>query len=149
MIIDNVNNASTYHFNDGVKKAIEFCKNAKGKEAGRYDITDSIYCFIQKYDSAPIENCNNEAHRKYIDLQYVVEGKETMGFCNIDLCQPTMEYNDTDDFQLFKNCPMGYLGFDEGDFAFFFPQDVHMPRGEFEKSMAITKVVVKIPVGEF
>ena len=149
MIIDNIKNINSYGFKENILKAFDFCKNAAGKEAGRYDITDSIYAFVQKYDSMPLEDCNNEAHRKYIDLQYVVEGDETMGFCNIDLCEAIDEFNETDDFQLFKNCKLSHMCFSVGDFAIFFPQDVHMPRGLNGVSMPITKVVVKIPVGEF
>ena len=149
MIVDNIKNIETYNFNSNILKAFEFCKNSVGKEEGRYEITDKIFALVQKYDSVPLENCSNESHRKYIDLQYVAEGIETMGFCSIDQCDPIDIFNEENDYQLYKNCKLGYLPFYVGDFAFFFPQDVHMPRGLYGKSMPIKKIVVKIPVDEF
>ena len=149
MISDNIRNRASYNFKEIIEKALDFCETAEGKEEGRYDIGSGVFALIQKYETKPKADCGLEAHKKYIDLQYVVSGAEVMGFCNIDCGDPIAEFNEEKDVQMFKHCDMGLLTYKKGDFAVFFPQDLHLPRCQSINIEPVVKVVVKIPVEVF
>src|SRR5262245_24247066 len=44
---------------------------------------DKVYAMIQHYNTRPKEQGKWEAHRKYIDVQYVAEGQELMGYADL------------------------------------------------------------------
>lgn len=63
-------------------------------EVGRYEIdADNLFALVQKYDSIPKEQGKWECHRKYIDIQFIAEGTEQIGFRNIDKMKIITEYN--------------------------------------------------------
>ncbi len=110
---------------------------------GRVDIDgDKMFALVQEYGTKPVEQGMWEAHRKYIDFQHMVIGKERMGFANIKTMQ-LGEYVPEKDFQ-----PMTGFGsqmdISAGHFAIFFPEDGHMPGLMVTLPEMIKKVVIKI-----
>ena len=87
MIIDALANMELYQdFNEKIYKGLTFLKetDVAALPAGRYDIDgDNIYAFVQEYETKPLDQCRWEAHYKYTDIQYVVQGGEKMGYTNI------------------------------------------------------------------
>jgi YhcH/YjgK/YiaL family protein len=55
----------------------DFSKMADGK----YTIADGITANVQRYETKPVAECRPESHEKYVDIQYIVEGEEYMGWC--------------------------------------------------------------------
>jgi hypothetical protein len=50
-------------------------------EPGRIEIDgNAIFALIQEYQTVPSEEKKPEAHRKYIDVQYVFQGSEIIGY---------------------------------------------------------------------
>lgn len=131
-----------------IKEYLNFCMNAKDKEAGRYDITPSVFAFVQKYVTKCECEIPVEGHRKYIDLQYIVSGTEKMGRCEYVDSKAINQYDEKGDGQLFESDKVEYMTYDEEDFALFFPQDLHKPRCTNVSDSPVVKVVVKIPVEE-
>ena len=86
-----------------------------------------------------------EAHRDYLDIQYIIKGKEIVGWADLADCQLDGEFNETKD-----------VGFYSGNFEFFtinegmcyvvFPEDVHMPGRHLEVPSEYTKVIIKLAV---
>lgn len=110
---------------------------------GRMEIDgERLYALVQGYETKPAEQGVWEAHRKYIDVQYLVSGRERMGFGSINHMQ-LGEYDPKKDFQ-----PMNGNGNTvdvyAGEFVVFFPQDGHMPGPCIEKPALVRKVVLKI-----
>ena len=101
MIFDNIKNRKMYSgINPKFEKAFEFIKKAieENFEAGNYEIDGKgIYAFIQSYDSKLKDECSFEGHRKYIDIQYIMDGCEVMGLLEISDVVPKEEYNDEKD----------------------------------------------------
>lgn len=64
-------------------KAVEFLQEAQGQELddGRIEIDGKqVYALIQSYQGkTEIHQPRFEAHRRYIDVQYLVSGKEFFG----------------------------------------------------------------------
>ncbi len=110
---------------------------------GRYELEDGAYYLITKSVLSAPEGKLYEAHRKYIDIQYIIKGKESMGYADINSVSEETPYKEDGDCALYKgNGTM--LSFEKGDFAVFCPSDAHMPScGEGESYKAIIKVPVK------
>ena len=78
MIFDNIKNASKYYnLDEKIKTGLLFLQNndLKSMQLGKHIINDDIYINIEQYFPKPIENCKFEAHKKYIDIQYIIEGE--------------------------------------------------------------------------
>ena len=84
MIIDSFKKISIYeNGNIFFKKAFNFIKNSDllNIEVGDYEIAgEDIFAKIREYKTRAIQNKNWEAHKKYIDLHYVVFGVEYIGY---------------------------------------------------------------------
>ena len=86
-----------------------------------------------------------EAHRNYLDIQYIVKGKEVMGWADLADCKLEGDFNETKD-----------VGFYSGDYTFHkinegvcyvaFPEDVHMPARHLDEPTDVVKVIVKLKV---
>jgi biofilm protein TabA len=67
-----------------------------------------------------------ESHKKYIDLQYVIRGKEQIAVSPIDKATVTKPYDETKDVANYTAEGTFYTA-EPGTFFLFFPQDVHRP----------------------
>jgi YhcH/YjgK/YiaL family protein len=145
MILDSLNHIENYKGLGNVYKALEFLKNTdfSKMEVGRYELSDDIYYLIQEYDC--IERCVGEAHKKYIDVQYIFEGEEVMTVASIDCEKKLVEENPEKDVW-FYSCESTPFLLKEGNFAVYFPNDIHMATVVPNKKTSVKKVVVKVKV---
>lgn len=152
MIFDNIENASLYYpLGEKIKKGFEFILNhdLKTMPCGRHDIDEGIYANVQELDTKMAHLAKFEAHRKYIDIQYVISGCERMDFSLIDNFRSITAYdgeNDIEFLELKEESPCANsINAREGNFAIFFPQDVHAPMLSCNDGCEkIKKVIVKI-----
>ena len=83
MIFDNLNNMEQYYkLNENFKIGFEFLLNndLKSLKDGKYQIKgDEVFANIQSLTTKEKSQKKWEAHKKYIDIQYVISGKECMG----------------------------------------------------------------------
>ena len=86
-----------------------------------------------------------EAHRKYLDLQYIVKGKEVVGWADLADCQETVDFNEEKDIGMYSG-PYEYLTINEGMCYVVFPEDAHMPGRHLDVPNDFVKVVVKLKV---
>ncbi len=145
MIFDNIKNIDTYKFLDEkIQKGFDFILNndLKNIENGKYNIENSnIYANIEEYETK--EEGLFEAHKKYIDIQYIISGHEKIEISDIKNLEKHTEYNEEKDITFF-NGQGGCLTMKEGYFAIFYPQDGHKPCITDEQKSHIKKIVVKI-----
>jgi YhcH/YjgK/YiaL family protein len=93
-----------------------------------------------------IEDGRPEVHRKYIDIQFLFDGKESIGFVD-DYGNNQVDQNllEERDLLFYKDVSdMTMIAMKPGDFCVFFPNDVHMPGCMREANMSIRKVVYKV-----
>ena len=147
MYIDKLENLGNYIKDQALKDAIEnFLKNAATVEAGKHPILDGTFANVLEYTTKPFEAVKMEAHRKYLDLQYIVSGEETVLKQDLDDNEPINEYNEVKDVVHYSPKTYDRALLLEGTFGIMFPEDLH-------QCIAVTspaplkKVVVKIPVG--
>ncbi|MBW8305786.1 MAG: YhcH/YjgK/YiaL family protein [Thiobacillus sp.] len=85
-----------------------------------------------------------ECHRRYIDIQLVLEGVDEMGWKPLAECaDPATDCDDARDIRFFNDAPASWIATPPGSFCLFFPDDAHAP---LVSAGMIRKVVVKIAV---
>ncbi len=147
MIIDKFENLGLYVKDDALKNAIvDFLLSAKDKQAGKYAILGETYANVLEYVSKPFETVKMEAHRKYIDLQYIVSGEECVLKQELDDNQPINEYNEVKDVVHYSPKTYDKSILPVGAFGLMFPNDLHQCVASLQPA-PVKKVVVKIPVG--
>lgn len=151
MILDTLDHAALYEtLNSRFAKTFEWLRNFDGTQAlGRHDI-DGDHCFalVQTYETKSMEKAKFEAHRKYIDVQFIYSGRETILWAPLSaMKEETMAYTDEKEAALWKLIPdVTPLHMSGGHFAILYPQDAHAPCIEWEKPEQVLKVVVKVAV---
>ena len=148
MIIDQTANFKEYvSLHPRFRRACDYLlgMDLAGIPVGRYEIDgENIYAMVQEYQTRPHAQGFWEAHRRYIDLQVVIQGAEKVGYANIKRLSQG-EYDPARDFlALFGEGD--FFTLKEVDFALFLPQDAHMPGLAVEASAPIKKIVIKIAV---
>jgi YhcH/YjgK/YiaL family protein len=117
---------------------------------GRRDLDgDRLYALVQEYRTKPRTAGRLEAHRKYIDVQFVAEGAETVGWAPIEGLRETEPYDPARDVAFFAGAgePVTLRA---GMFAVFFPHDGHAPGLGLAAAGgdAVRKIVVKVAVAD-
>ena len=148
-ILENANQYATIH--PGVARALEEMKRFTPENYGdgRVEVDgDNVFLLLNNYETHPKSESMAEAHRKYIDVMYMVEGAETIYVKNVDkLKNITCEYTeeneavlaDTDDDATAVRLEAGY-------FVVLFPQDAHSPACNADGKRSVKKIIGKVRV---
>ncbi len=148
MIYDLIGNKDLYEgLGEKYKKAFDFIlKAAKdGVDTGKHVIDgDTVYANVSEYETKT--EGVYEAHKNYIDLQYVLEGHEQIFWKNIADCEVTKEYDAEGDYMLLTADEPVVLDMPAGAFAILYPEDVHAPSRAYKAVSKVKKIVVKIKV---
>ena len=121
----------------------EWLKNPQ--PVGRYEIDgDRVYALVQEYDSAAPADKKWEAHRNYLDVQFVAQGQETMYYAPIGTLTQKGDYIPEKDIVYYEEGAGTALRCLPQTFAVFFPEDLHKPGCQLDGSVKVKKVVVKV-----
>lgn len=149
MIIDTINNAHKYvSLHTLFAKAFEYIQQTDLENAadGKSDIADGLKAIFSNAPGKTKETSLQkfECHNKNIDIQLCIKGVETIGWKPREKCaSPKGEYNDEKDVLFYDDAPDTYFQLTDGQFAIFYPEDVHAPMiGEGE----IKKLVMKVKI---
>jgi YhcH/YjgK/YiaL family protein len=154
MIKDRIDNAEAYgRLGGGIARAMHFLRttDCTKLEPGKHEIDDQrVFAVVQRYLPKPLEKAGWEAHHRYIDVQYIAEGRERMGYtalvAGLEIAKPYDPHTDL----IFYETTGDLLVFQAGEFAIFTPQDVHAPSLALDSGPGaeVLKVVVKVRVDE-
>ena len=149
MIIDRITNAYLYSsLSPAFKRAFEYLQQTDlGALAnGKYEIDgENMYISVQEYDTKPKEQGKWEAHRRYIDIQYIIRGTEQIGCAHLAGLALTQAYDANRDVAFFSG-EGDFSTMQEGMFMVLFPEDAHMPCIAVGAPSPVKKAVVKISV---
>ena len=151
MILDKITNANLYtNISERLTKAPKFLESEdfNTKESGRYEIDDdNLFYMVQKYQTQPVEDGKFEAHKKYIDIQFVAQGRELLGYAVSDDLEIQTPYDESGDCTFYE-IPKNYtpVSLTSNMFCILFPQDGHMPGRQLNDPSDVLKVVVKVKV---
>ena len=149
MILDKIENADLYvDITENLKKGFDFLKNTNlsALENGKYEIDGkNVFALVSEYESKKPEECRLEAHQTYTDIQYIVSGREAIGFATLNEQIVSSAYNPEKDIVFFEGETTPLI-LETKMFAVFFPQDVHRPCMQINGPEKVKKVVVKVKV---
>lgn len=149
MIYSNIKNKNEYKFLDEkIQKCFEYIEenNLKDMEKATYEIDGKdIFVNIVEYETTKAENRFWEAHKQYIDIHFMLEGKEYININFIDDMEKK-PYIEKDDFlELIGDKKISVL-MKERDFLICYPNDAHMTAVEVENPEKIKKAIFKVIV---
>ncbi|QHS54141.1 DUF386 domain-containing protein [Mucilaginibacter sp. 14171R-50] len=138
-----------YHNNKAVwDKVFSYLReqNLDTLSAGKHPIDgENAYASVTEAPSKDLDKAGWESHRKYIDLQYVIKGKERINVIDINKATITKPYSETSDAANYTAEGASYIA-EPGTFFLFFPQDVHRPNIKVAGYDVVKKLVIKIKV---
>lgn len=117
-------------------------------EIKRHDIDgDNLFVNVNEYNTKNEQDAKFEAHRKYIDIQYVVKGEELIGVAPLASRDSVLKgYDDKNDVELLKVDKKMFYQASPENFFIFFPEDAHMPGLKVDAIAPVRKVVVKLRI---
>ena len=152
MILDKIDRCERYFcLHADFKAGFDFIKKALDEKlpAEKYEIDgEKIFAMIQEYETRAWEKPFFEGHKRYIDLQFIAEGEERMDLIDITRADMIAAYDEKIEAAFFApkgECTRG--AFAAGDFAIFFPEDLHQPGLRIgADACKMKKIIVKIAV---
>ncbi len=147
MVVDDLKNWCKYKWSNNLKQAFELLASpaAATWPDGRLELAgDRIVALPQRYLTRELHECRWEAHRRYIDIQYIVTGQERIGWALNTTLEPATALDEAKDV-VFYTGSGDTITLREGMFAVFFPHDAHMPCMQVrERAQQVRKIVMKV-----
>jgi len=146
MILDSLSNADRYiALHPKFEQVFAFLADpaARQMESGRVELEgNALYAIASTGPGKTIGDARLEAHRRYIDVHYLIAGKESLGWKDLERClDPEQPYVDEKDMVLFSDDPAVWFTIHPGTFVIFFPWDAHAP---MVSGGTVRKIVVKV-----
>lgn len=116
---------------------------------GHYSIDgNNLFVNVLEYDTCPEQDAQMEAHRAYIDVMWMLSGKEKIAVCPLErMTQVTSAYDAADDSllgQIPNRC--SYIQMQPGSICILFPEDGHAPGLDVAESSRVRKLIAKVRV---
>lgn len=146
MIIDKTDNILLYEpLLKNLRNGISAVRALPSLEIGRYEF-EGGYFMVQKGSTKPLKDGTFEAHRKYIDVQILMEGSEEVAWSDITDLVTAIEYDPQKDAERLTGSFDHVMKISEGMFYAAFPHDGHKPVSHTVRQQSFTKIVMKLPV---
>lgn len=133
----------------GLRAAFEFLRRPDiGALAdGRYVIDgDRVFALVQRYATESVSAPRFEAHRKWVDVQYIASGSEIIGWVPLEDLSVSEPYDGVKDACFGSVAAWSPVLLRAGELAVFFPEDAHAPRLAAVRPENVVKIVVKVAV---
>src|SRR5574344_42100 len=149
-LIDGIEDTKLAIIKQYSEDAYTFAKSFFGKHItdGSYNIGNGVFANVMTYSTKPVLLTSYESHRKYIDLQYVLYGKEMMvveDVCNL-MKHVSREYDEEKDYALYDYNGGNATILQAGEVMVLKPNDAHRGTIAVDKPIKIRKIVFKVHV---
>lgn len=147
MVYDKIDNIETYKgLSEDIYEGLKFLKQATHDLAnGVHEINPRVKAIVSEYETKPVNENGYEAHRKFVDIQYLISGAENNRCLPIEKLKETKAYKEEIDAAFYEaEIHTQELMLGNGYFAIYYPQDGHMPCLIADIPKKVKKVVVKI-----
>lgn len=148
MVYDKINNISFYKgLSTDIYEGLLFLNAAsKDLENGVYVLNPRVKAIVSEYTTKKINEHGYEAHREYIDIQYLIFGEEKICCLPLEYLKETKPYNVEKDAAFYEEVAVKphELLIGNSYFSILYPQDAHMPQMCVKESRKVKKVVVKV-----
>jgi len=151
MIFDQISNHHHYPLGAAWREAFGFLQAATPELAdGKHHLRgDELFAIVMGYQTQPAETSELEAHRRYLDIQMLLTGREGVICHFVSDLAVLNAYDPTSDAELYHIPPVAPARFilNPGTFLALFPHDAHMPCLTLDHGPEpVRKVVVKVAV---
>ena len=151
MIFDRLENQNLYPFGEAWKAAFDFLKTVTPETAtGKYLIQgNDLYAGVDSYNTKARDIAKLETHRKYVDIQVLLSGTETIEIFPKQGLIVSEPYNPEKDAEFYQAPAKTQtkITLNQGQFLVFFPEDAHMPcLTAGSTPQTVKKVVIKVAV---
>lgn len=150
MIYDKIDNLEIYAgISEDICLGLEWLRDVNPDiEKGEYELSPRVKAIVSEYYTKEVNENGYEAHRDYIDIQYLLKGNEKICCLPLEYLKEMKAYKAEIDAAFYEEAnvrPQEML-IGNGYFVIFYPQDGHMPCLSFLDSLVIKvkKVVIKI-----
>jgi YhcH/YjgK/YiaL family protein len=126
-------------------KAFDYLRNndLASLPVGRLKLAgDSVTVSVTNAPDKAFDSTKWESHQKFIDIQYIISGKEKMGVANASQAKVVKAYDEGRDVANYETEGQFYVA-DPSQFFIFFPQDAHRPSIKVEEG-DVKKIVIKV-----
>jgi len=148
MVTDRLENANLYFgLSKDIETGLRFLRTDAASElsVGKHDIAPGIFALASEYVTKSRDKCTFETHKKYIDIQLIVEGCESIDYASAMSLEEITPYDRANDCTLYDG-DGSEIKLEPGSFAIFYPEDAHRPGILDGISMPVRKVVVKVKI---
>lgn len=149
MISDFLENASAYmSLTPRIAAALKFLQTTDllSLALGKHQLDgDNLFAMVQEYMTKTPDKAFWEAHRRYIDVQYIVSGIEAMGWAPIQQMSVVKEYDHEKEYTMLNGSGQ-FINMTPGNFVIFFPHDAHMGGIAIAQPSDVRKIVLKVAV---
>ncbi len=146
MIVDKLDNIMFYEpMVKNLAAGMEAVNALKVLEEGRYQFEGGFF-LVQKGETKPLEDGTFEAHRKYVDVQIVMDGCEEVAWADLPDLEIEIPYNPEKDAERLNGDKSHHMLISEGMFYIAFPHDGHKPVSHTGERHQFLKIVMKLPV---
>ena len=150
MIIDKIENLETYKsISPDIYDGLMCIKTLDPDiELGVYPISDKLLVKVMEYSTGEECKVGYEAHKKHLDIHYVLRGNERIKWSPINEMTIKTPYDNEND-AIFYEQPIAHVSealLGDSVFAVMFPQDGHACTFLVDKCEKIKKIVVKVKI---
>jgi YhcH/YjgK/YiaL family protein len=149
MIIDTLNNLlEDPTQSTKIQSAVKFLSETdfSGLTLGQHIIDEDTFFFLSEYETKDVNDCFWESHIKNLDLHYILEGTEKVGYELIDRLSMKEPYNQEKDAIFFTGEVNSAVTLNQGDVLVCFPQDGHMTGISGIEKTKVRKVILKVKI---
>ena len=148
MVIDKLKNAPIYYgLGPRFRQALEWLAQADPDSlpvGQRVTIDgDNVFATLFDTETLPPDQCKLEYHHNYADLQYLVSGKEAVGYLLEGPAREVEPYSVEKDIG-FSAGDWDTVTVEAGTFYIVWPQDLHAPRMDLHGTEPVRRLVVKV-----
>lgn len=131
-------------------KMDEFLRNNDviNLQSGKYDLGDECFAVVSEYETKANEEIVYEAHKKYIDVQYLIYGREMVWLTKEDASACVQAYDNKGDYALYKSEDKIPVILPAKYFLVLYPEDLHSPGYAVGEKKKVKKIVFKIKKNE-
>ncbi len=147
MIFDSIQNKENYKEDTKIYQALCYLENIKSWEEALPNTVvqkDCIFANSVSFISKEEKDCMYEAHQKYIDLHYIVEGVERIATADVSSLQIQIPFSEEKDIGFYQGDESGSYLLKPGEFMVCFPSDAHKVAMMDRSPETVKKIVVKI-----
>ena len=129
----------------GLKEVLAVTENLTDLTPRTIPLSGRNKILVQANTTKPAEGQLLEAHKEFLDIQYILKGGETVGWAPIEKLTLDGEFNTAKDKGMYAG-ECDFMDIRAGYCYVVFPEDAHMPGSHLTSAKQYKKLVIKLKV---